>query len=263
MSRITDAIRAANAAGRPALAAFLTAGFPHPETFPDLLRAVAGEADLIEIGVPFSDPMADGLTIQRSIRAALASGVTLDGILEGLPSAGALRTPLLLMSYLNPILALGVKSVLARAARSGVSGLIVPDLPFEECAPVREACDETGLDLVQLVTPVTPPERLGRLCRASRGFVYAVTMTGTTGGSIGGRNGGPGGVSEGTLVYLDRVREVSPVPVLAGFGVREPRDVRAIAARAHGAIVGSALVEVIERGADPVSFLQELKGGVR
>ena len=194
MSRITDAIRAANAAGRPALAAFLTAGFPHPETFPDLLRAVAGEADLVEIGVPFSDPMADGLTIQRSSRAALASGVTLDGILEGLPSAGALRTPLLLMSYLNPILALGVKSVLARAARSGVSGLIVPDLPFEECAPVRE---------------------------------------------------------------------VSPVPVLAGFGVREPRDVRAIAARAHGAIVGSALVEAIERGADPVSFLQELKGGVR
>ena len=131
--------------------------------------------------------------------------------------------------------------------------MIVPDLPYEECQPVRETLDKCGLALIQLVTPVTPGERLRRLCEASRGFVYAVTVAGTTGGDA---------PEEDTLLaYLDRVRSSSSLPVLAGFGVRSGKQVRSIAKHADGVIVGSALIEELERGVDPVLFLRELLGG--
>lgn len=249
---ITHAIEAARAAGRPALAAFLTAGRPRRDGFAELARAIAAEAEIVELGVPFSDPMADGLTIQESSRAALEAGVTLSWILD---LARELRgsAPLVLMSYLNPLLAFGIERLAARAAEAGVAGLIVPDLPLEESAPLREVLDEAGIALVQLVTPVTPPDRLARLCRVSRGFVYAVTTTGTTGGSVGD--------PEAMLDYLARVRAASAVPVLAGFGIRTAGQLRAVAGRVDGAIVGSALVELLERGEDPVAFLRRLRGG--
>jgi len=259
--RITGAIRRASDAGRPAIAAFLTAGFPQREGFIDLLRATAAEADLVELGVPFSDPMADGLTIQRSSRVALEARTTLPWILEivALVQEEQLLknhsdkedTPILLMSYLNPIMAHGYERLASDAREAGVAGLIVPDLPLEESAELGSALDTEGIALVQLVTPATPPDRLERVCEASRGFVYAVTMRGTTGATVNA-----GDVAE----FLERVRAASSLPVLAGFGVRSAADVEKLGEIADGVIVGSALVEAIEGGQDPASFVRDLRG---
>lgn len=254
---ISIAIRAAVAAGRPALVGFLTAGFPTRLGFKENLAAVAGECDVVEIGVPFTDPMADGTTIQRASFAALADGVTLPWILEEL---GALHprhaAPILLMSYLNPLLKFGLDKLPRAAAAAGVAGFIVPDLPFEESADLKSALDREGLALVQMVTPVTPPERLAMLCREAKGFVYAVTMTGTTGTPTG-----PAGeLPPDVLAYMDRVKCCSSAPVCAGFGIRSREQVARFAGHADGVVVGSALVEVLERGGDVRAFLRSLRG---
>lgn len=239
---------------RPALAAFLTGGFPDMRGFETLLVHVSGEADVVEIGVPFTDPMADGVTIQESSRRALESGVTLAWILDTVQGAEC-ESPIVLMSYLNPVIAMGLQRFADRCAEVGVAGLIVPDLPLEECEPVKAALDEVGMALVQLVTPVTPPDRLAKLCDVSQGFVYAVTVTGTTGGDVGQK--------QTMLDYLDRVRAASAVPVLAGFGIREAAQVNAVAPHADGVIVGSALIEVLQRGEDPIAFLRSLRASSR
>lgn len=248
--RIERSITEARRSGRLALVPFLTAGFPDRKGFGDLLDAVARESDLVEIGVPFSDPMADGVTIQRSSRAALEAGVSLAWILD-VVAAQRRTAPLVLMSYLNPLLSFGLVSLASAATRAGIAGLIVPDLPHEECLPFRDDLDAAGVALVQLVSPVTPQERLETLCKASRGFVYAVTVTGTTGGNTGAK--------ETMLRYLDRVRAASALPVLAGFGIRAAQQLLGLTGHADGAIVGSALIEVLERGEDPVAFLRGLR----
>ena len=251
---ITEAIRGASSSGRPALVAFMTAGFPGRARFAADLRKIGEAADAIEIGVPFSDPMADGMTIQRSSRAALAEGVTLAWILAELAAlAKRPRAPLLLMSYLNPLLARGLAKLPAEARAAGIAGFIVPDLPFEECADMRAALAGEGIALVQMVTPVTPQARLEMLARESQGFAYAVTMTGTTGRVVA--------VPDAALDYLDRVRAASAVPVCAGFGIRHAAQVARLSGHADGVIVGSALVEVLERGEDPAAFLRGLRGG--
>lgn len=238
----------------PALVAFVTAGYPDPASFLDVLRAVASEADAVEIGVPFSDPMADGVTIQRSSRAAIEHGVSLRWILDALERRGfELEAPVLLMSYLNPLLAFDYARLAERAAAVGVAGFIVPDLPLEESAPLHEALAAHGLALVQLVTPATPPARLERLTAASEGFVYAVARTGITGAA------GASVTSDDVGTYLDAVRAVSPLPVCVGFGVRDVEHVRWLGRHADGVIVGSALVEVLERGEDPAAFLRGLR----
>jgi len=237
----------------PAVVAFLTAGFPEPKRFLEDLRAIADAADAVEIGVPFSDPMADGVTIQRSSQRAIERGVSLKWIFDELARRDfELAAPVLLMSYLNPLLAFGYDALAARAAETGVSGFIVPDLPFEESAPLKAALDRAGLALVQLVTPATPPERLRLLCAASTGFVYAVTRTGITGAGSG--------LPDELASYLAEVKAASQLPVCAGFGVRERAQVELIGRHADGVIVGSALVEVLERGGDAAAFLRELKG---
>jgi tryptophan synthase alpha chain len=247
---ISAAIGAAAAHGRPALVGFLTAGFPSRETFKRNLAEVASVCDVVEIGVPFSDPMADGSTIQRASFAALGNGVTLRWILDEV--AGAQRSaPILLMSYLNPLLAFGLDRLPRAAAAAGVSGFIVPDLPFEESADLKSALDGEGLALVQMVTPVTPPARLEMLCAAAQGFVYAVTMTGTTGKSAE--------VPDSVLEYMDRVKRCSRVPVCAGFGIRSRAQVERFASHVDGVVVGSALVEALERGADVGAFLRSLR----
>lgn len=249
---ISQTIRNAQASGRPAIVAFLTGGFPEPANFSELLTRVANTADVVEIGVPFTDPMADGLTIQRSSRAALEKGVSLKWILQTVKALSPRpKAPLLLMSYLNPLLAFGLEKLAEAAAAAGVAGLIVPDLPYEESAELHAALDKVGLALVQMVTPVTPDERLAKLCRSAQGFVYAVTMTGTTGKNVA--------VPEDVLEYMDRVRKVSPVPVCAGFGIRSSEQVRRMNGHVDGVVVGSALVEVLERGEDPVRLLQQLR----
>jgi len=250
--RISDAIRAAQTQDRPALVAFLTGGFPQKESFHDLLCKVADVADVVEIGVPFSDPMADGLTIQRSSRAALANGVSLKWILKTLQSATQKpKAPILLMSYLNPLLAFGFDNLPQAAREAGVAGFIVPDLPYEESTAIQSTLHAEGLALIQMVTPVTPKDRLAMLCKHAEGFVYAVTMTGTTGKQVA--------TPSEVLRYMDGVRAVSNVPVCAGFGIRTRDQVQAIKGHADGVVVGSALVEVLERGEDPVKFLKSLQ----
>jgi tryptophan synthase alpha chain len=253
---ISNAIRATAAQGRPAVVGFMTAGFPDRASFRGNLAAIAGAADVVEIGVPFSDPMADGMTIQRASQAALQGGFTLPWLLDELSTMTPRpRSPLLLMSYLNPLLAFGLGKLPEAAAQAGVAGFIIPDLPYEESAGMRAALDRAGLALVQMVTPVTPPARLEMLCKASQGFVYAVTMTGTTGKSVA--------VPDDVLAYMDRVRAVSPVPVCAGFGIRGPEQVARMQGHVDGVVVGSALVETLERGEDPAAFLKSLNASAR
>lgn len=250
--RIGAAISTANAAGRPALVPFITAGYPEPSDFIATLQAVAESGDVVELGIPFSDPMADGMTIQRSSFEALQKGVSLKWIFEQLESIeGGVDVPLVMMSYLNPLLAFGYDELAERALATGVCGFIVPDLPLEESADLREALEAKGLGLIQLVTPATPDERLRTLCDVSRGFVYAVTITGITGGGTG--------LPSDLADYLQKVSELSNIPVCAGFGIREAKDVAAVGQYAAGAIVGSALVEVLERGEDPRPFLRALR----
>jgi tryptophan synthase alpha chain len=249
---ITAAIQAAAARGRPALVGYLTAGFPTRHEFARNLAVVGASCDVVEIGVPFSDPMADGATIQRASFKALADGVNLPWILDEVrsvrPRPGA---PLLLMSYLNPLLAYGWQFLARDAAAAGVSGFIVPDLPFEESAGLSRALEREGLALVQMVTPVTPPERLALLCRAAKGFVYAVTMTGTTGKAVD--------VPDEVLQYMDRVRSCCTIPVCAGFGIRSRQQVARLAPHVDGVVVGSALIEALERGEDVKVFLESLR----
>lgn len=244
--------RALEAADGPALIAFLTAGYPTADSFLDVLSQVEAAADAVEIGVPFTDPMADGVTIQRSSHAAIENGVSLRWILDRLAGRSApAAAPLLLMSYLNPLLAFGYERLAARAREAGVSGFIVPDLPFEESAPFRACLEPEGLALVQLVTPATPAERLTKLCGQSQGFVYAVTRTGISGGEVD--------LPAELTDYLRTVTKQSRVPVCAGFGVRSREQVQRIARHADGVVVGSALVEVLERGDSPGEFLTGLR----
>jgi len=250
--RISAAISAANDDGRPGLVPFITAGYPEPKDFISTLREVASAGDVVELGIPFSDPMADGMTIQRSSFEALQKGVSLKWIFDELEKAGDVGAPLVMMSYLNPLLAFGFEALAERALETDVCGFIVPDLPYEESEEFRAALEAKGLGLIQLVTPATPDRRLKTLCEASRGFVYAVTITGITGGGSG--------LPDDLAQYLDKVAAASSLPVCAGFGIREPADVANVGKHAAGAIVGSALVEVIENGGSPSDYLKSLIG---
>jgi len=250
--RIGQAIAAANNDGRTGLVPFITAGYPDPGTFGATLQAIAEVGDVVELGVPFSDPMADGMTIQRSSFAAIENGITLTWIFEQLEQLqDSVNTPLIMMSYLNPLLAFGYAKLASRARETGVCAFIVPDLPYEESAEISAALDAEGVGLIQLVTPATPLERLKILANASRGFLYAVTITGITGGDSG--------LPPDLAAYLDDVTAVSSLPVCAGFGIRTAQDVHDVGKHAAGAIVGSALVEVLERGEDPAAFLRQIR----
>lgn len=250
--RISDAITTARARGQVGLVPFITAGYPQKDRFIETLRSVASVSEVVEIGVPFSDPLADGVTIQRASRDAIEHGVSLRWILAELAATEPIGTPLVLMSYLNPLYVYGYERLASDASKAGVCGFIVPDLPLDEAAELCDPLDAVGLGMIQLVTPTTPIERMQRLCAASRGFIYAVTMTGITGGA----HGLPAGVPD----YLDRVRAVANIPVCAGFGVREASQVKLLEQHADGVIVGSALVEQLEQGKDPRPFLRALRG---
>ncbi len=248
--KITATLKAATARGQTGLVPYITAGFPDVDGFIDTLRKIAGIADVVEVGVPFSDPMADGVTIQRASHAAIANGVSLRWILESLTAASGIGAPIVLMSYLNPLLAYGYEELAEASIPAGVCGFIVPDLPLEEGDELRAVMDAQGIALIQLVTPATPDERMARLCAASRGFIYAVTIKGVTGAAAA--------LPPGLPAYLDQVKSHTELPVCAGFGVREAAQVRDIGAHADGVVVGSALVEELEAGNDPEAFLRSL-----
>jgi len=234
-----------------AVVPYLTGGFPTIEVFQQSLEAISEDSIAVEIGIPFSDPMADGATIQESSRVALERGATLDAIITAIEGLAPLSADLIIMSYLNPLLAYGPETLMPRLGAIGVAALVVPDLPHEESSDLSRFAGESGIGLVHLVSPITGRDRLAILGAASEGFTYAVTMTGTTGGSAS--------VGNEVIEYLNGVRTASRPPVLAGFGVRTADQVRALGAHCDGVIVGSALVEVLAAGGDPVSFIAGLR----
>ncbi|MGH7902800.1 MAG: tryptophan synthase subunit alpha [Candidatus Dormibacteraceae bacterium] len=237
--------------GELALVPYLMAGFPSLEASIETGRRLAGSgAAAIELGIPFSDPLADGPVIQRAGQAALARGATLAGCLRVAAAVAATGLPTVLMGYVNPILAHGPERFAREAAEAGVRGVIVPDLPPEEAEPVRGPLRAAGLDTVFLVAPTSTPERVRRCCEASSGFVYCVTVTGTT----GTRQELPAGLDG----LLGRVRAVSDRPVAAGFGISLPEHLRALREMADAAVVGSAIVREIEEGRDPLRLVEEL-----
>ena len=246
---IEERIKAPKASG-PALIPFITAGYPNAEDFKQTLFEISKKADVIEIGVPFSDPMADGVTIQRSSHMAIENGVTLKWIFNQLKEIN-LDTPIVLMSYLNPLYVFGMEELVKASLEPGVDGFIVPDLPIEESKEFNDRLSEAGLALIQLVTPATPKDRIEMITNQSSGFIYAVTVKGVTGGEDA--------LSADVTDYLKQVQEISKIPVCAGFGIREKSDVEMLANHVDGIIVGSAIVETIEQGNSPTEFLNQLK----
>ena len=243
MSTGSDRIAAAVAAtdGHAALMPYLMGGFPDLEASRAIGEAYAdGGAHLMEVGVPFSDPLADGPVIHAAGTRALASGATVPAVIE-LAGALAERLPVVLMCYANLVIARGVERFADELARASVSGLIIPDLPLEEASAVLAACDAAGIALVPLVAPTTPEERLARIGAQARGFIYTVSVTGTTGERAE--------LDPGAL--LARVKAHATVPVALGFGIATPRQAAAAAAAgADGVIVGSRLVRAAAEGED-------------
>lgn len=241
MSRIAKALARARAEGRIALMPFIVAGHPTPAATPGLLRTLfdAG-ADAVELGVPFSDPLADGATNQRANEAALRQGMTLGRCLEAVREArrSGATGAIALMGYYNPILAYGLDRFVADAAAAGVDGLIVVDLPPEESEELRGRCREQGLDLIYLLAPTSSDARIGMVAKRASGFVYCVSLAGVT----GARDRLP----EELPAFLRRVRAQVTVPLVVGFGLSKPEHVEALRGLADGAIVGSALVNVID-----------------
>jgi tryptophan synthase alpha chain len=223
-----------------ALIPYFVAGDPSLETTARLIEeADARGADVIEVGLPFSDPLADGPTIQRAVVRSLERGTSLYRLLPVLAGvSGRIRAPLVLMTYLNPLHRYGLEQVAQDLARAGVAGLIVPDCPVDESGPLTKAAAAAGLDVIALVAPTSGPERLRRITRASRGFVYLVPLTGLT----GERTELPP-----ELVRLVReLRAVTTKPIGVGFGISTPAQVAAVVNHADAAIVGSAIVRLVE-----------------
>ena len=252
-ARIAEAFARSRADGRrAALMPYMMGGFPDLEGSRAIGAAlIAGGADLIELGVPFSDPLADGPVIHEAATTALDAGVSL-GAVVGLAAELARSVPVILMCYMNPILARGLERVCDELATAGVSGLIVPDLPLEEAPAARAACAASGLAFVPLVAPTTPDDRLARIAESATGFLYAVSVTGTT-GERGADGPGPAAV-------IARARAgAGTLPIALGFGISTPEQAAAAAAAgADGVIVGSRLVRAAGSGADGPRAVGEL-----
>ncbi|WP_446424415.1 tryptophan synthase subunit alpha [Mailhella sp.] len=244
-------IREARAAGRLALIPFVTAGFPSRERFWGVLRELdeAG-ADIIEIGVPFSDPVADGPVVEAASQRALQSGVTLRGLMRELVERkGELNAGLVLMGYMNPFLQYGLERFADNAARAGVHGVIVPDLPLDEAGTMRRILQERGLALIALVGPNTSEERMMRYAEVSEGYAYVVSVMGIT----GERGQLPPEVPQ----VLARARRAFPLPVALGFGLRSPEQLAALPAgeRPDAAVFGSSLLRHLDAGGSPREFM--------
>jgi tryptophan synthase alpha chain len=260
MRRIAQRFEQLRKNGEKALVVFLSAGDPDLDTTDALVLAMAESgADLIEIGVPFSDPVAEGPTIQRSSERGLASGASLRRILERVERLRSkVELPLLLMGYANPFYAMGAERFAAAAGQVGVDGILVVDLPPEEGHDFFEAADRHGIDAVLMATPTTPPERMKYLVEATRGFLYYVSLTGVTGAR--------GELASNVQAQVDLAKSFGDVPVCVGFGVSKPEHARELAGFADGVVVGSAIVDRIESAGSRekavesvASFVEELK----
>jgi tryptophan synthase alpha chain len=258
LTRIAAAFTAARREARAALMPYYTLGYPDLDASAAVVRAIASAgADLIELGVPFSDPLADGPTIQRSTQTALRAGTTVRRCLELVSElrAAGLTQPLLLMGYLNPILAYGPARYVCDAAAAGADGLIVPDLPPEENGLLAGPCRDHDLALVHLLAPTASPQRAAFVAGASTGFLYLVSVTGVTGARRD--------LTRDLAAIVDRVRPLTSLPVAIGFGVSTPAQAAAVGHLADGVIVGSALIDAVEQGPDPVHAAAAFVAGLR
>lgn len=247
MSLLTTAF-----AHKPAFMPYYPLGYPTPEISLDVIEALAKNgADLIEVGLPFSDPLADGPVIQRATQVALEQGMTIRRALAAvreLRLARGVTIPLILMGYFNPLLAYGLRRITEEATRSQVDGFIVPDLPLEEAAEFESVLGL--LPLIQMLAPTTSPARAATIAQHARGFLYLVSLTGVT----GARSALPEGLPD----FIARVREHTSLPLCVGFGIGTPEQARAVGQIADGVIVGSACVKTIGESAEPVRAAEEL-----
>lgn len=265
MSRIADRFATLRAKGEKALITYIAAGDPSLEATAVLIKRIeAAGADMIELGLAFSDPLADGPTIQAGSQRALAAGANTDAVLALVKRVReeGVRLPILIMTYYNLLLRPGLATFCSHAKEAGVDGLIIPDVPMEEADELLEATRAVGLDLVQFVAPTSPPERIQRAAQLATGFVYCLTLTGVTGAR-----------SELPTRFKQTValaKEATETPVAVGFGISTPEHVRQVAELADGVIVGSAIVRLCGEGrpidemADRIgSFVSQLKAATR
>lgn len=251
----------ASAPGRAALMPYYTLGYPDRATSLAVVQAIAPHSDLLELGVPFSDPLADGPTIQHSTQAALAAGTTTAGCLDMVRELRdrGVDTPAMLMGYYNPILAYGEERYVRDAAAAGVDGFIVPDLPPEEAGPLEAAANAAGLALIHFLAPTSDPRRIANVTARARGFIYMVSLTGVTGTGSGPTTGLP--------QFVHDLRARADVPVAVGFGISTPAQAGEVAAFADGVIVGSALIRAVDAADDKpqaaAAFVQSLRAGLR
>ena len=237
---LAGAFDAARADGRAALVPYVTAGHPSPALTAEILAGIADDgADVIELGIPFSDPLADGPTIQRSSFEAIGQGVDLRWTLDALADFRAKRdTPVVLFTYLNPVLRHGLDRFLADAADAGAQGLLLTDLPVGADPALEARINASALDLIRLVAPTTRPERVREIAAAARGFLYYVSRTGVTGARQE--------LASGLAAEVEEVRRMTDVPVAVGFGISTPEQAAAVARVADGVVVGSALVDALQ-----------------
>lgn len=257
MRRIDAAFAALRAEKRTGLVTYVTAGDPSLAITADILQALdrAG-ADVLEVGVPFSDPLADGPVIQRATERALAGGATLDGVLSMIAGVRAsVRAPIVIFSYANPILRMGTEAFVARAREAGVDGVLTLDLPPEEAGEMRSALEAAVIDTVFLLSPTTSDERIRRAAELGAGFLYGISRLGVTGARAE--------VADSAAALAGRVRALTDRPLALGFGVSRPEHVRTMGQVADAAVVGSALVQVIaDHGASP-GLVHEVERYVR
>lgn len=257
MSRIQATWETLAANQRRALILYLTVGFPARESALEIVpQLVAAGADMIELGVPFSDPLADGATVQRATERALKNRVNVAYCLETVRQlrAGGVQVPLLLMGYLNPMLQYGLERFAAEAESSGVDGLIFPDLPPEEAHDLHAACQHHALDLIQFLSPTSTPERVAQVAELASGFIYCVSLTGVTGARTE--------LSRELPSFLGRVRAQTSTPLAVGFGISRPEHAHHVAQHADGVVVGSALLTVVEQAGDVTGFVRGLREAI-
>jgi tryptophan synthase alpha chain len=248
----TTRVHAAFEKGHTAFMPYYTLGYPDQETALDIIEAcVNNGADLMELGIPFSDPLADGPTIQHSTQTALQNGVTVERCLKGVAAlrARGLFIPFMMMGYYNPILAYGLERFANHAHQAGADGFIIPDLPPEEAGPMMTICEELGLAMTFLLAPNSPPERIQEVTRINTGFIYLVSVTGIT----GVRDTLP----EDLEKFIGRVRRYSKQPIAVGFGISNPAQARLVGDLADGVIVGSALITATSKADDPIKAAGE------